>query len=129
MQLQFYQFGKPMPDITIKSFKEFEERLNLSIARMKAIPEEYYEPMYGSIIRQLEAVREWTRGGIRPKQEDINKLTFGMMASRALYDTDSELAKELFEIADFLRCWLQYIKRILIPKQNGTDVAWVFFQL
>lgn len=93
----------------MKSFKEFEKRLNSSIARMKAIPDEYYEPMYGSIIRQLEAVREWTQGGVRPKQEDIDKLTFGMMASRALYDTDSELVKELLEITDFLRCWPQNV--------------------
>jgi len=28
-----------------------------------------------------------------------------MMASRAVYDTDSELAKELLDIADFLRRW------------------------
>jgi hypothetical protein len=88
----------------MKSFKEFEDRLNSSIARMKAIPDEYYEPMYGSIIRQLEAVSEWTRGGVRPKQEDVDKLTFGMMTSRALYDTDSELAKEIIEIAGFLQC-------------------------
>jgi hypothetical protein len=89
----------------IASFGEFDLRLTSAIQRMQALRAEDDEPFYGSIERQLQAVQEWTRGGVRPRQEDIDKLTFGMMASRSVHETDSDLANELYEIADCLRRW------------------------
>ncbi|MGE5787043.1 MAG: immunity protein Tsi6 family protein [Myxococcales bacterium] len=89
----------------IASFGEFHFRLLSAIERMQALRTQYDEPFYASIERQLRAVQEWTAGGVRPAQENIDKLTFGMMASRSVHDTDSELAKELYGLAEALRCW------------------------
>jgi hypothetical protein len=89
----------------IASYGEFELRLIFAIERMRALREKDDEPFYASIERQLQAVREWTAGGVRPAQENIDKLTFGMMASRTVHDTDSDLANELYELAESLRRW------------------------
>jgi hypothetical protein len=58
-----------------------------------------------SISRQLAFVYEWTRGGKRPTDEQIKKLSFGVMASRAVDELDPELAQELYRLANYLDHW------------------------
>jgi hypothetical protein len=58
-----------------------------------------------SISRQLAFVFEWTRGGKRPTDEQIKKLSFGVMASRAVDEFDPELAQELYRLANYLDHW------------------------
>jgi hypothetical protein len=58
-----------------------------------------------SISRQLAFVFEWTRGGKRPTDEQIKKLSFGVMASRAVDELDPELAQELYRLANYLDHW------------------------
>jgi hypothetical protein len=50
-------------------------------------------------------VRQWTQGGTRPAQRDLDKLSFGQMASRAVHDTDARLANELYALSRFLIFW------------------------
>jgi hypothetical protein len=58
-----------------------------------------------SISRQLAFVFEWTRGGKRPTDEQIKKLSFGVMASRAVDELDPELAQELYRLGNYLDHW------------------------
>ena len=58
-----------------------------------------------SISRQLAFVFGWTRGGKRPTDEQIKKLSFGVMASRAVDEFDPELAQELYRLANYLDHW------------------------
>ena len=58
-----------------------------------------------SISRQLAFVFEWTRGGKRPTDEQIKKLSFGVMASRVVDELDPELAQELYRLANYLDHW------------------------
>jgi hypothetical protein len=58
-----------------------------------------------SISRQLAFVFEWTRGGKRPTDEQIKKLSFGVMASRTVDELDPELAQELYRLANYLDHW------------------------
>jgi hypothetical protein len=58
-----------------------------------------------SISRQLAFVYEWTRGGKRPTDEQIKKLSFGVMASRTVDELDPELAQELYRLANYLDHW------------------------
>jgi hypothetical protein len=58
-----------------------------------------------SISRQLAFVFEWTRGSKRPTDEQIEKLSFGVMASRAVDELDPELAQELYRLANYLDHW------------------------
>lgn len=58
-----------------------------------------------SISRQLAFVFEWTRGGKRPTDDQIKKLSFGVMASKAVDEIDPQLAGELYELANYLDNW------------------------
>jgi len=58
-----------------------------------------------SISRQLAFVFEWTRGSKRPTDEQIKKLSFGVMASRAVDELDPELAQELYRLGNYLDRW------------------------
>jgi Tse6 toxin immunity protein Tsi6 len=58
-----------------------------------------------SISRQLAFVYEWTRGGQRPTDEQIKKLSFGVMASRTVDELDPDLAQELYRLANYLDHW------------------------
>lgn len=58
-----------------------------------------------SISRQLAFVFDWTRGGKRPTDEQIKKLSFGVMASKAVDEIAPELAGELYALANFLDNW------------------------
>jgi len=58
-----------------------------------------------SISRQLAFVYDWTRGGKRPADEQIKKLSFGVMASRSVDELDPELAGELYKLANYLDNW------------------------
>lgn len=58
-----------------------------------------------SISRQLAFVYDWTRGGKRPTDEQLKKLSFGVMASRNVDELDPELAAELYRLANYLDNW------------------------
>jgi hypothetical protein len=89
----------------IDSFSDFWKRLADAIDKIDRLAAIDRDPMIGSIQRQLRFVKQWTTGGIRPAQEDLNKLNFGLMASRSVDDTDQPLAQELYELADYLVEW------------------------
>lgn len=87
------------------SFNEFSQRLDGAIADIDKLAAIDPDPMIGSIQRQLRFVRQWTQGGRRPDQRDLDKLTFGQMASRSVHETDARLANELYELAHYLTFW------------------------
>jgi hypothetical protein len=58
-----------------------------------------------SIQRQLKFVYDWTRGGKRPSDENLKKLSFGVMADRAVNDIDPQLAGVLYRLANYLDQW------------------------
>jgi len=58
-----------------------------------------------SISRQLAFVYDWTRGGKRPADDQLKKLSFGVMASRNVDELDPELAGELYRLANYLDNW------------------------
>lgn len=89
----------------IKSFAEFSLRLGNARQKIDAFAANDPDPMIQSIKRQLEFVAQWTQGGQRPAQHDLDQLTFGQMASRAVHDADAEFANELYELASYLIFW------------------------
>jgi hypothetical protein len=89
----------------ITSFADFSKRLTDAIDKIDRLAAVDPDPMIGSIQRQLRFVKQWTMGGVRPAQDDLDKLTFGQMASRAVDDTDQALAQELYKLANYLVGW------------------------
>jgi hypothetical protein len=90
---------------TIKSTMEFRVRLIDAMHAVDQLVAKDPDPMIGSIQRQLRFVEQWTRGGNRPQQDQIDKLNFGLMASRAVDDTDQKLANELYDLSSYLKFW------------------------
>jgi hypothetical protein len=91
--------------VTTASFGEFWRRLNDAMVDVDRLAATDSDPMIGSIQRQLRFVGQWTQGGHRPAQADLDKLTFGLMASRSIHEVDSRLANELYELASYLTFW------------------------
>ena len=58
-----------------------------------------------SIVKQLEATEQWTRGGTPPTREQKGRLNFGLLASKYLDEIDSDLAQRLYNIAEFITYW------------------------
>lgn len=90
---------------SIASFGEFWLRLKDAQQGIDQLAQRDPDPMFLSIQRQLKFVEQWTGGGRRPAQQDLDKLTFGQMASRAVDDVDRHLATELYELASYLIYW------------------------
>jgi hypothetical protein len=90
---------------SIISFSQFSQRLSKAIADVDRLAATDADPMIGAIQRQLRFVKQWTQGGQRPAQADLNQLTFGQMASRSVHDVDSRLANELYELSSYLIFW------------------------
>jgi hypothetical protein len=92
-------------DKKIETFTEFRSRLVGATERLETLMKRDPDPAYASILKQLQHVAEWTSKGFRPREEDMNRLSFGMLASRNLDDTDQPLARELYILADMLFHW------------------------
>lgn len=78
----------------VSSFADFWKRLAEAIDKVDKLAAVDPDP-----------VKQWTTGGVRPAQDDLDKLTFGQMASRAVDDTDRALAEELYKLANYLVEW------------------------
>lgn len=90
----------------ITSLTEFDAVLGKARAGVnRLIGENPGDAFLQSISRQLAAVYDWTRGGKRLTDQQIKKLTFGVMASRNVDDLDSDLASELYRLANYLDTW------------------------
>ena len=94
-----------MPPSAINSFSEFARRLAEAIVSIDKLAQSDPDPMVQSIGRQLRFVQQWTQNGQRPAQSDVEKLSFGIMASRAVDETDSRLANGLYELASYVDIW------------------------
>lgn len=91
---------------SISSFAEFDAALAHARASMNRLNlANPGDAFLESISRQLAFVFEWTRGGKRPTDEQIKKLSFGVMASRSVDELDPELAQELYRLANYLDHW------------------------
>jgi len=91
---------------TISNFAEFDTQLAVARGRMNKLAQgNPGDAFLESIVRQLAFVFEWTRGGKRPSDEQIKKLTFGVMASKAVDELDPELANILYALANYLDHW------------------------
>jgi hypothetical protein len=90
----------------IVTFAEFDATLSRARAGMNSLNlQNPGDSFLESISRQLAFVYEWTRGGKRPTDEQIKKLSFGVMASRSVDELDSGLAGELYRLANYLDNW------------------------
>ncbi|MFT3783680.1 MAG: immunity protein Tsi6 family protein [Nibricoccus sp.] len=90
----------------VETIPEFLATLPLAIARMEQLIKDYPgDSFLESILRQLKHVAEWTAEGRTPAKEQIEKLSFGTMASKAVADTDDECARMLYSLSYFLRHW------------------------
>ncbi len=91
-----------------ESFSQFNSLLEEAISRMDQIVQKYPDdPMLQSIKRQVRYVHEWTRNGRRPSKDQVRKLSFGVMASRAVDDIDRHLAQTLYSLANYLDRWVR----------------------
>lgn len=89
----------------IQSAPELERRLSDAVTRMRRLVEEEPEQPFQSILAQLEALAEWTEGGVSPSAAQRARLDFGRIASRHLDEVDASLASELYEIATWVTHW------------------------
>ncbi|MGC2814968.1 MAG: immunity protein Tsi6 family protein [Candidatus Acidiferrum sp.] len=91
---------------SLTNFNEFDAALAKARAGMNRLNlANPGDAFLQSISRQLAFVFEWTRGGKRPSDEQIKKLSFGVMASKAVDEIDPELAGELYALANYLDNW------------------------
>lgn len=91
---------------SLTNFNEFDAALAKARAGMNRLNlANPGDAFLQSISRQLAFVFEWTRGGKRPSDEQIKKLSFGVMASKAVDEIDPELAGELYAFANYLDNW------------------------
>jgi hypothetical protein len=90
----------------ISSFAEFDALLAQARAGTnRLILANPGDTFLESISRQLAFTFEWTRGGKRPNDEQIKKLSFGVMASRSVDELDPQLASMLYDLANYLDNW------------------------
>jgi len=90
----------------ISNFNEFDALLAGARARMnRLVLDNPGDAFLNSIVRQLGFVFDWTRNGKRPSDEQLKKLSFGVMASRAVDELDPELAALLYQLAGYLDNW------------------------
>jgi hypothetical protein len=91
---------------SIQTIADFQLLLATAVANMKQLVAEYHGDVFlESILRQLEFVSEWTRNGQRPTDAQLKKLSFGVMADRAVSDLDPKVAQDLFRLANYLDHW------------------------
>lgn len=91
---------------TITNFNEFDALLAKARGGMNRLNlANPGDAFLQSISRQLAFVFDWTRGGKRPTDEQIKKLTFGVMASKSVDEIDPELAADLYALANYLDHW------------------------
>jgi hypothetical protein len=100
-----------MHSTNITSFQEFRDKLKIVTDSIDQIVSQDDDPVLLSIQKQLHAVQEWTAKGKRPQQVDLEKLSFGMLASRVVHDTNPKLASVLYSIANFIIYWPSDIAR------------------
>jgi hypothetical protein len=89
----------------INTFDEFSEKLEESVRKVNAMAAVDNDPAILSIARQLAYVKKWTEGGRRPSQQDLDRLSFGVMASRCIHESDPDLAHQLYELSNYLIYW------------------------
>ncbi len=90
----------------IHTFPAFDALLAITMEQMSRLVTEYHgDAFLESIQRQLRFVHDWTRGGQRPTDEQLKKLSFGVMAGRAVEDIDPGIAEHLYRLANYLDQW------------------------
>jgi hypothetical protein len=91
---------------TIKTNVEYYLHLRDAIDDMKKVVAKYPgDNSLLSILKQLEAAEQWTRGGQPPTLDQKGRLNFGLLASKYLDDTDQELAQRIYDIASYITYW------------------------
>ena len=87
----------------VPGMKEFRDLLTEAINRMEVLNRDNPDdPMLSSIQRQLHFVQDWTADGKLPSEEQVKKLSFGVMASRAVDELDRQTAKILYSLANYV---------------------------
>jgi hypothetical protein len=95
-----------MPAQPIRSFVEYMFWLRDSIAAMKKVVAKHpTETEFQSILAQLEALENWTKGQVPLDQAKRDQLNYGQLASRYLHPIEPDLSSDLYEIADYVRSW------------------------
>ena len=91
---------------TIVTVPEYQLKLRDAIARMKPVTARFpRDPQLQSILKQLEALQQWTANDLPPSLEEQARLNFGLLASKYLDSVDDELAQLIYDIASFVTYW------------------------
>jgi hypothetical protein len=101
----------PNPFHIVTSRNEFFNKLDIAISKTRThIQHEPNWELLGSISRQLDAIKAWTKNDRKPTFDERKSITMGRMAGRELQDTtDYEWYdyKELIgELAYYFKLWL-----------------------
>ncbi len=93
--------------MSIQSYLQFRECLARTRTEMRNFVLQYPDDrMLASIEKQLEAVDIWTHNdGVPISQEQLERLNFGLLASKAVEDLDETLADELHDMSSYVRKW------------------------
>lgn len=90
----------------LRNYWEFEQALQQATAGMARLRAEFpADSFLDSIQRQLGFAAEWTQGGKRPGRDDVRKLSFAAMASKAVDELDPGLAEILYQLSCYLNHW------------------------
>jgi hypothetical protein len=91
---------------TIQTPGEFYVKLRDAIHDMKILMAKWKgEPALAEILRQMELVEQWTRGGQPPTMDQHAQLYFGLIASKYLDEIDKELAQRIYDLASYVIYW------------------------
>ena len=91
------------PPTTIEAFEALASE---AMSCIRLLRDEYPDDrMIESIEKQLEFVRAAARERKRPEREDLERINFGLLASRAVDKLDRPLAEKLYAFAHFVDHW------------------------
>jgi hypothetical protein len=76
------------PDIHTRP--EFDRLLQEALVKMRALVQKVPDPVLKAVLRQLEAVEQWTAGGQNLTKAQKDRLVMGLQASREMADFEDE---------------------------------------
>jgi hypothetical protein len=89
----------------VHSVPELARRLRAARPRVDAVFEADPLPVFASMREQLAVLEGVVAKGTPPDRATRDRLSFGLLASQHLHETDPDLAEELYALASWVTHW------------------------
>jgi len=88
---------------SITNFDDFKDKLITAKEKVSALSTAFSDDnMLKSIYMQLCFLDEWVKHGASPLEEKLEKMNFGLLASKVVDQEDSELASQIYLLANYV---------------------------